>query len=145
MNDTVVCSEDVPFYRVNAAERAELAKTFLGTSQLDGLEAICKVWPRGPVDSDFHRPLHADVPALLLSGSNDPITPPRYATQASYGFAHSLSVVVPGFGHGQLTDPCMAGLMARFVSRASVSGLDTACTRHLAPMPFFLTRNGPTP
>ncbi|HEY2037963.1 MAG TPA: alpha/beta fold hydrolase [Steroidobacteraceae bacterium] len=145
MNDTVVCSEDVPFYRVNAAERAELAKTFLGTSQLDGLEAICKVWPRGPVDSDFHRPLHADVPALLLSGSNDPITPPRYATQASHGFAHSLSVVVPGFGHGQLTDPCMAGLMARFVSRASVSGLDTACTRHLAPMPFFLTRNGPTP
>ena len=145
MNDTVVCSEDVPFYRVNAAERAELAKTFLGTSQLDGLEAICKVWPRGPVDTDLHQPLHADVPALLLSGSNDPITPPRYAAQASRGFAHSLSLVVPGFGHGQLTDPCMAGVMARFVSRASVSDLDTACTRHLAPMPFFLTRNGPAP
>ena len=145
MNDTVVCSEDVPFYHVSAEERAELAKTFLGTSQLDGLEAICKVWPRGPVDGNFHQPLHSDAPALLLSGSNDPITPPRYAEQASHGFAHSLSLVVPGFGHGQLTDPCMAGVMARFVSRASVAGLDTACTRHLAPMPFFLTRNGPTP
>jgi pimeloyl-ACP methyl ester carboxylesterase len=145
MNDTVVCSEDVPFYHVDSAERAELARTFLGTSQLDGLQAICKVWPHGPVDTDFHQPLHADVPALLLSGSNDPITPPRYAAQASRGFAHSLSLVVPGFGHGQLTDPCMAGVMARFVGQASVSGLDTACTRHLAPMPFFLTRNGPTP
>jgi pimeloyl-ACP methyl ester carboxylesterase len=145
MNNTVVCAEDVPFYHVDSEERAELAKTFLGTSQLDGLEAICKVWPRGPVDPDLHQPLHSDVPALLLSGSNDPITPPRYAAQAARGFAHGLSLVVPGFGHGQLTDPCMAGVIAQFVRRASVSDLDTACTRNLSPMPFFLTRNGPTP
>jgi pimeloyl-ACP methyl ester carboxylesterase len=145
MNNTVVCAEDVPFYHVDAQQRAELAKTFLGTAQLDGLQAVCGVWPRGPVDPDFHQPLHSDVPALLLSGGNDPITPPRYAAQAVRGFAHGLSLVVAGFGHGQLTDPCMAGVMARFLSRASVAGLDTACTRKLAPMPFFLTRNGPTP
>ena len=145
MNDTVVCSEDVPFYHVSAEQRAELARTFLGTSQLDGLEAICRIWPRGPVDTDFHEPLHSDVPALLLSGSDDPITPPRYAAQASRGFTRHLNLVIRGFGHGQLTDPCMAQLMAQFVRRASVSGLDTACTRHLVPMPFFLTRNGPAP
>jgi pimeloyl-ACP methyl ester carboxylesterase len=145
MNDTVVCSEDVPFYHVDAEERAELSKTFLGTSQLDGLRAVCGIWPHGPVDPDFHQPLHSDVPALLLSGGNDPITPPRYAAQASRGFTRSLSLVIRGSGHGQLTDPCMAGVMAEFVRRASVTGLDTACTRHVAPMPFFLTRNGPTP
>jgi pimeloyl-ACP methyl ester carboxylesterase len=145
MNYTVVCSEDVPFYHVNEEQRAELANTFLGTSELDGLEAVCKIWPRGPVDADFHQPLHAQVPALLLSGGNDPITPPRYAALAAHGFARSLSLVIPGFGHGQLTDPCMAGVMAQFVRRASVAGLDTACTRHLSPMPFFLTQNGPAP
>lgn len=145
MNDSVVCAEDVPFYQVDAEQRAELANTFLGTSQLDGLRAVCSIWPRGPVDPDFHQPLHSDVPALLLSGGNDPITPPRYAAQAAHGFTHVLSLVVPGFGHGQLTDPCMAGVMAQFVARASVSGLDTACIRNLSPMPFFLTRNGPTP
>lgn len=145
MNDTVVCSEDVPFYRVDAEQRAELAKTFLGTSQLDGLRAVCGIWPRGPVDPDFHQPLHSDVPALLLSGGNDPITPPRYAAEASRGFTHGLSLVVPGFGHGQLTDPCMAEIMAQFVRRASVTGLKTRCTRNLRPMPFFLTRNGPAP
>ena len=145
MNDTVVCSEDVPFYHVDAVERAELARTFLGTSQLDGLEAVCRIWPHGPVDPDFHQPLHSQVPALLLSGGNDPITPPRDATLASRGFTQSLSLVIPGFGHGQLTDPCMARVMAQFVRRASVAGLDTACTRKLSPMPFFLTRNGPAP
>ncbi|HVS75809.1 MAG TPA: alpha/beta hydrolase [Steroidobacteraceae bacterium] len=145
MNDTVVCSEDVPYYHVNDEERAQLAKTFLGTSQLDGLEAICRIWPHGPVDSDFHQPLHSEVPALLLSGGNDPVTPPRYAAQASRGFVHSLSLVIPGFGHGQLTDPCIADVMAQFVRRTSVARLDTACTRNLRPMPFFLTRNGPSP
>ncbi|HET9108788.1 MAG TPA: alpha/beta fold hydrolase [Steroidobacteraceae bacterium] len=145
MNDTVVCSEDVPFYHVTAKQRAELARTFLGTSQLDGLEAICKNWPRGPVDPDFHQPLHSHVPALLLSGRNDPVTPPRYAALARRGFAQSLSLVIPGFGHGQLTDPCMGRVMSQFVRLASVVGLDTACTRRLSPMPFFLTRNGPAP
>jgi pimeloyl-ACP methyl ester carboxylesterase len=145
MNDTVVCSEDVPFYRVDAKRRAALAATFLGTAQLDGLEAICRIWPRGPVDPDFHQPLHSQVPALLLSGGNDPITPPRYAALASRGFTHSLSLVIAGFGHGQLTDPCVARVMAQFVRRASVAGLDSACTRHLSPMPFFLTRDGPAP
>ena len=145
MNNSVVCAEDVPFYHVDAQQRAELARTFLGTSQLDGLQAVCGVWPRGPMDSDFHQPLHSDVPALLLSGGDDPVTPPRYAAQAARGFTHSLSLVVPQFGHGQLTDPCMEGVMAQFVQRASVAGLDTACTRRLSPMPFFLTRNGPAP
>lgn len=145
MNDTVVCSEDVPYYHVDARQRAQLARTFLGTTQLDGLEAVCGIWPRGPVDADFHQPLHSDVPALLLSGGNDPVTPPRYASLASRGFVHSLSLVIAGFGHGQLTDPCVAGIMARFVRRASVAGLNTQCTRRLAPMAFFLTRNGPAP
>jgi pimeloyl-ACP methyl ester carboxylesterase len=145
MNNTVVCAEDVPFYHVTPAERARLARTFLGTSQLDALRAICSVWPRGPVDPQFHAPLHSDVPALLLSGSDDPITPPRYAAEASRGFAHSLSLTVKGFGHGQLTDPCVPRIMARFVARAAVSGLDAACIRRLAPTPFFVTRNGPAP
>ncbi len=132
MNDTVVCSEDVPFYHVGPEERAALAKTFLGTSQLDGLEAICGVWPRGPMDADFHQPLHSEVPALLLSGGNDPITPPRYAAAAARGFSHSLSLVVPEFGHGQLTDPCMAAVMAQFVQprhglRASIRPARAIC------------------
>ncbi len=44
--------------------------------------SVCRVWPRGPVDADLHAPLHSDVPALLLSGSDDPVTPPDYAHEA---------------------------------------------------------------
>ena len=145
MNNTVVCSEDVPFFHITAAQRARMRHTFLGTAPIDDLEEVCRLWPHGPVGPDFHAPLHSTVPALLLSGSDDPITPPRYAAEAARGFTHGLSLVIAGFGHGQLLDPCMDKVMAQFVRRASVAGLDTACLRNLRPMPFFLTPNGPGP
>jgi pimeloyl-ACP methyl ester carboxylesterase len=145
MHNTVVCAEDVPFYDVSDIDRARLERTYLGTTQLDGLRTLCKIWPRGPIDADFHAPLRTDVPVLLLSGSADPVTPPAYAEQARRGFSHSLHVVLQGFGHGQLAAPCVDRVMAQFMERASVSGLDVSCTHEAKPMPFFTSLNGPAP
>lgn len=145
MHNTVVCSEDVPFYAQQAIDRAALARTFMGTRQLDGLVTLCRVWPRGPVDEDFHAPLVSDVPVLLLSGGADPVTPPAFAQSAGLGLRHSLQVVLPGFGHSQLAAPCMARVLERFYARASVEDLDVTCTRAARPQAFFLTRNGPGP
>jgi pimeloyl-ACP methyl ester carboxylesterase len=145
MHNSVVCSEDVPFWDLAKVNRAELEKTYIGTAQLDGLRSICSVWPRGPIDPDFHTPLHTDVPVLLLSGSDDPVTPPGDAEEARRAFAHSVHVVLKGFGHGQLTAPCVDGVMANFVSRGSVDGLDVSCAQSDRPMPFFVTLGGPPP
>jgi pimeloyl-ACP methyl ester carboxylesterase len=141
----VVCSEDVPFYDVKSIDRTRLEQTFLGTIQLDSLRSLCAIWPRGPVDADFHQPLRTDVPILLLSGSDDPVTPPAYAAQAKQGFTHTLHVVLQGFGHGQLAAPCVNRVMAQFVSRGSVNDLDVSCTREAKPTPFFTSLNGPSP
>jgi pimeloyl-ACP methyl ester carboxylesterase len=145
MHNSVVCAEDVPFYDSARIDRARLAATFLGTAQLDGLAIVCGIWPHGPVDADLHAPLHSDVPALLLSGSDDPVTPPAYAQEAARGFTHHLALVLEGFGHGQLTAPCMERLLAQFLARGLVDGLDVACTAHARPLPFFTSLNGPPP
>jgi pimeloyl-ACP methyl ester carboxylesterase len=145
MHNSVVCAEDVPFFDLHHVDRARLAATFLGTALLDGLETVCKVWPRGPTDPDLHAPLSSDVPALLLSGSDDPATPPAYAAQAERAFSHHLSLVMQGFGHGQLTVPCMDRVMAQFVARGSVDGLDVSCTAAARPLAFFTSLNGPPP
>ena len=112
---------------------------------MDGLLEVCKIWPHGPIDPDFHAPLHSDVPVLLLSGSDDPVTPPAYAEQARRGLTNSLHVVLQDFGHGQLAAPCVDRVMAQFINRAAVSGLDTSCTRNDKPTPFFISLNGPAP
>jgi len=145
MHNSVVCAEDVPYFDLRAIDRTRLAATYLGTAQLDGLESVCRVWPRGPVDADLHAPLASDVPALLLSGSDDPLTPPDFARQAAGYFHHSLSVVLDGFGHGQLAAPCVDRLMEQFVARASVDALDVSCTRQARPLHFFTSVNGPPP
>jgi pimeloyl-ACP methyl ester carboxylesterase len=145
MHNSVVCAEDVPFYDLARIDRARLAGTFLGTLQLDGLITVCRNWPHGPVDADFHAPLHSEVPVLLLSGSDDPVTPPQYAEQARAGLPHARHVVLQGFGHGQLTAPCVDRLMARFLERADADSLDVSCVRGAHPQAFFTSRNGPAP
>jgi pimeloyl-ACP methyl ester carboxylesterase len=97
------------------------------------------------VDADLHAPLESEVPALLLSGSADPVTPPAGARAAARAFPHSRSLLLEGLGHGQLTVPCMDRVMAQFVAEASVEQLDASCTRNARPLPFFISRNGPAP
>ncbi|MBX3703080.1 MAG: alpha/beta fold hydrolase [Steroidobacteraceae bacterium] len=144
MHHSVVCAEDAPRFD-GAVDRAQLARTFIGTQMLDGMEAICQVWPRGAVDADFHEPLRSQVPALLLSGEFDPATPAAYGAAAAAGFDDALHVVVPGQGHGQTRLPCVQRLLRRFIDSASPAGLDTACVEEIRPAPFFLSFSGPSP
>jgi hypothetical protein len=145
MHNSVVCSEDVPLFASVPIDRARIASTYLGTRQLDGLVSVCRAWPRGEVDADLHAPLTSAVPALLLSGSDDPATPPAFAHEAAGSFAQHLELVLEGFGHGQLTAPCVDRVMAQFVMHASVEALDASCVHDARPLPFFTSLNGPPP
>jgi pimeloyl-ACP methyl ester carboxylesterase len=147
MHNSVVCAEDVPAYGAAPADRAQLAQTYMGTVPLDALEAICALWPRGPVDADFHEPLRSNRPVLLLSGSNDPVTPPAYAAQAAQGLTNSLQVTVGGMSHGQVAAPCAARLLSRFIELGSTHGLDAevACLQRAVPTPFMTSYTGSAP
>jgi pimeloyl-ACP methyl ester carboxylesterase len=145
MHNAVVCTEDAPLLASAAIDRAALARTYLGTVQLDGLLEICKAWPRGVIDPDFHRPLQSAVPALLLSGTADPVTPPSYGERARAGLTQSVHVVLEGQGHGQLGTGCVPRLLAQFVAQGATQGLDVSCTRNIVPAPFFVSFAGPPP
>ncbi len=144
MHHSVVCAEDAPRF-AGAVDRAALEATAIGPAMLDGMEAICAVWPRGPVDADFAEPLDSAVPALLLSGEFDPATPAAYGEVAAKGFTNGRHVVVPGQGHGVTRLPCVQQLLRQFIEAASAAGLDEACVARIAPAPFFLSFNGSAP
>lgn len=145
MHNAVVCSEDLPFLDLGTVDRAALERTFLGGVMLDGLLALCEAWPRGVVDDDLKTPLRSAVPALLLSGEFDPVTPPAYAAAAAPGFADHADVVFAGQGHVQLGLHCAQSLMYRFLAAGTAAGLDTGCVDTAGPAPFFLTFNGGAP
>jgi pimeloyl-ACP methyl ester carboxylesterase len=144
MHHSVVCAEDAPRF-AGTVDRTELERSYIGPIMLDGMNAVCEVWPQGPVDEDFHEPLASAVPALLLSGEFDPATPADYGATAAEGFESRLHVVVPGQGHGQTRLPCVQRLLRRFIDQGSVADLDTACVETIRPAPFFLSFSGPSP
>ncbi len=145
MHNSVVCSEDLPFLDRAAIDSAALESAYLGPTMLDGLEAMCAVWPRGVVDADLKAPLKSDVPALLMSGGLDPVTPPAYAAAAAAGFSDHLNVVFRGHGHIQLGSFCAQSLLRAFLEAGTAQGLDAACVDKVEPMPFFLGFNGGAP
>jgi pimeloyl-ACP methyl ester carboxylesterase len=145
MQNSVICSEDEPLFAVSPGDRQRLSQTYQGADQLDALAAICKIWPRGPVDADLHQPLHSDIPTLLLSGEVDPVTPPADAERAAAGLTHHRHLVLPGEGHGQLATACVPKLMAEFLDGAGLATLDTGCLERHRPAPFFVGLTGPAP
>ena len=145
MHNSVACSEDTPLIDTAKLDRAALNATHMGALQVEQLVEACAQWPRGVVDSDLHAPLKSDAAVLLLSGADDPVTPPVYATLAQRAFADSKHVIIAGHGHGQLAAPCVDRLIANFIKAGSAQGLDSKCTEKLPPMPFFTTLAGPAP
>jgi pimeloyl-ACP methyl ester carboxylesterase len=145
MQNSVVCSEDVPLYATAAIDRARIAATYAGLDQMEALTEICKLWPKGPVDADLHSALRSAIPTLLLSGEADPVTPPRDAERLAQGLLHHRHLVLPGEGHGQLATGCVPRLMAAFLNDAAPESLDAACLKQQAPPSFFVSLTGPAP
>lgn len=148
MHNSVVCTEDVPFFASQKIDRSRIAATFLGASQIDALESLCREWPAGVLDPDFHQPLASTVPALLLSGTADPVTPAAFGEEAAKGFSHALHLQLADQGHGQLMHACIDRVMAEFLHAAGTGGplrVDHGCADQVRPAPFFLSMNGPAP
>ncbi|MEQ8857677.1 MAG: alpha/beta hydrolase [Pseudomonadales bacterium] len=145
MHNSVVCTEDVPFYAGLETLWPQLERTYLGGDQVRALQTICAIWPRGVRDPDFDAPLTAASPVLLLSGEHDPITPPEYAERAARSLPASLQVVAPGQGHGVIARGCVPNLVADFIDSGSLENLDSACVERLAADPFFVDLLGPPP
>jgi len=124
---------------------AAIEDTYLGRDLLEGLQAICEVWPTGYRDEDLNQPLNTDIPSLLLSGERDPITPPGYAERAAQGLSNSRHLVAEGQGHGVFPVGCMPELVARFIETANPRDLNTDCLKPLKAAPVFLNMNGPGP
>ncbi|QNN45255.1 alpha/beta fold hydrolase [Thermomonas brevis] len=141
MQLSVVCSEDAD----SMVSRAEDAGTVLGNLMPDGMAAMCKAWPKGNVPADFHKPLATRVPALVLEGEFDPVTPPRYGKDVVKTLPNGRLFVLRGQGHNVIGAGCMPKLFAQFMEKADARALDGKCLDTLAYAAPFTSFNGAEP
>jgi pimeloyl-ACP methyl ester carboxylesterase len=144
MQLSVLCSEDASRFSPEDISRETSASIF-GPHLLSGQQQACRIWPKGDVDTSFYDPVTSDVPALILSGEIDPVTPPAWGEEVAKHLSNALHVSVPATGHGVIGTPCGARLIEQFLDAGSAKGLDTSCVDSLRRPPFFLTPAGPDP
>ena len=142
---SVSCAEDLPWIKSGEGER-NAEHTFLGDYRLRDQRAACTLWPRGKIPKDYAEPTRSSVPALILTGQWDPVTPPVYGDTTAKYLSNSLHVVVPHGGHGfnglEGLD-CLQNLIAEFVERGTTKGLNTSCVNSIRRKGFLLSVAAP--
>ena len=130
----MTCREDWP--RLTAALRAGEAGTdVFGDTALRALDALCGAIALPPAPLPPAQTL--DMPALLLSGALDPVTPPARAERARAALPQAQHVIAAHSGHIVSGRGCSPALLRRFLD-APVQPIDAACLAEIA-LPAFQT------
>lgn len=132
----ILCSEDVSHSSNRDVDR-QPDDTILGASYANAWRTRCTNWPAGP---PLSAPVNATsaVPALILSGEHDPVTPPRWGDVMATHFRDSRHLVVPGAAHSASFSGCVPDLIAGFLDRGEGGSLDTRCAADV-PLPPLVT------
>ena len=106
----------------------------------------CAVWPHGTVPSSLFEPVVSDIPVLLLSGAEDPVTPERWANVAASTLTNATVVTLPAQGHIAAARSCADELIDEFFTEPGAEQrTDRGCLTDLARPPFFVSATGPLP
>jgi pimeloyl-ACP methyl ester carboxylesterase len=133
---SIVCAEEIP--KFNPADLAAAsAVSFLGSFRITREVLACKQWPQGWLPKDYRAPVKSDAPALVMNGSLDHVTPPRYGQHVAQSLTNSKHLILPNRGHND-TDPCVAGIVTAFISAGNLNGLDTSCLAKTEDLSFAL-------
>lgn len=143
MQTAVQCNEDATFagprdfVAARDANQRASALAFLVTFNEAYLE-VCEAWGLRATNAAENSPVRSAVPALLIGGELDPITPVRNATQQARNLSRDFTVVVPQGGHTPgLASPCLIGSAAAFM-RNPTERPATDCLAAEGPLPFLV-------
>ena len=125
---SVTSAEDLA--RITEDEISQFtADTFIGDDRVRTQLAASKLWPKSELPVNFGAPVLSDVPALILSGTIDPVTPPQWGEMVHKNFPNSVHLVFPT-AH-DVGGPCVDQIRHQFLNRGTVDGLNTSCIKRM--------------
>ena len=100
------------------------------------MQRLCEMWGAEARPDFANNPVESDIPALLLSGNFDPITPPSYADMAHETLSISYNYVLPHVAHGVLrSERCAVEIALDFVDNP-VAEPDSSCIAETPSIDF---------
>jgi pimeloyl-ACP methyl ester carboxylesterase len=137
LNLSVTCAEDIPFISERDVVRTS-AGSFEGDLRVRAQQRTCRIWDVKPVPAAFIDPVRSDAPILMISGTDDPATPPRFAQQALAYLPNARILLIRNASHATET-ACSDRLIVEFVRAGTVKGLDLARCSGNYHRPAFAT------
>lgn len=139
---SLLCGEDVASVTAEQAAKAGEG-SFARDSYYRIWSSSCKGWDfMRPTEADFFSPATGDVPALILSGDLDPVTPPPLGERWLEGFPNGRHIIVAGTGHNTSHVGCMPKLLGEFMESLDAKALDASCLDYLDRLPLVVSANG---
>lgn len=133
------CQQDLP-----AAGASRPAADLAASEQLDGFarnanqEKICAAWELPALSPAGAEYVRSDIPALVLAGSYDPVTPPVWSKTTAEQLPNSTYVEFPAQGHNvTINNPCAQKLQADFLHNPAKK-LDINCVQGETKPSFIL-------
>jgi pimeloyl-ACP methyl ester carboxylesterase len=130
------CREEAPFtfyedyYALMEGLPAQIVECYKPSLEL----GICEGWEVEPADPIENEPVVSDVPALVVSGELDPITPTRWGRGAAENLSNSFFYVFPGLGHGVTrTSACALDIMLQFFDDPTTEPDASCIDEHAGP------------
>jgi uncharacterized protein (DUF885 family)/pimeloyl-ACP methyl ester carboxylesterase len=103
------CNEEVPFesYELGRELAAGLPPQIADYFDSYFEFTLCESWQAGQADPVENTAVVSDLPALILAGQFDPVTPPEWSQLAAETLSNHFYYEFPGQGHGIMrSDPC---------------------------------------
>ena len=119
MQMSVQCAEEIP---LNGAEEAFAAAQGVSPqiasfypASVQPLFAVCGEWTAVAPDPRENLPVASEIPALILAGDHDPITPPDWGRLAAQNLSHAYFHEFAGHGHWVTrSSPCALSMALAF-------------------------------
>lgn len=135
---SVVCHDEIPFSSpetfASSLERYPYLSNWLHsfTTFVEG----CQLWGAGQAGVVESQPVVSDVPALILTGTFDPTTPPAYGRVAAETLSNSIYVEFPTLPHAvTFFDDCPRSIMVAFLNDPGAEP-DSGCIEAMPPLRF---------
>ena len=142
MNYSVMAYEEFPFFDFSNIDKDKKISEFgMDTQKLDSsIEALLD-WHSFRATDFENEPVTSEIPTLMVSGSLDPVTPPKYAIKALKHLKNGYRVLFQDESH-VFNNPCFDQITKNFINNPTKKP-NSECSDTRNPIEWNLTTLDP--
>lgn len=137
------CSELMPATGSPADLRYATSTSWYGVERVLAQQRACDVWDVPKQPAVFFTPVRSSAPILMISGADDPATPPQEGREELQYLSDARQMLVANAPH-DVDSPCVDRTIDAFIRAGSWSSLDADGCKGTFKRPPFATKWPPS-